>query len=153
MSLQTRRQILWLLFQFLFRCLPRFYVPIFLLLFCRILKKRIAIKMIFKSELKSGRDFPTATMDPNRQGGLHMNAGSGSGQIFTSMTINTSKSLEVYPVTTPPPKRVSDWMCPTVIHKRHLYGKHSKFSIARKSERHLCRNAAARIPGKDPPLR
>ena len=56
-------------------------------------------------------------MDPNRQGGLHMNAGSGVGQIFTSMTIYTSHSLEAYPITTPPPKRVSDRMCPAVIHE------------------------------------
>ena len=56
-------------------------------------------------------------MDPNRQGGLHMNAGSGVDQIFTSMTIYTSHSLEAYPITTPPPKRVSDRMYPAVIHE------------------------------------
>ena len=44
-----------------------------------------------------------------------MIAGSGVGQIFTSMTIYNSHSVEAYPITTPPPKRVFDRMCPAVI--------------------------------------
>ena len=60
-----------------------------------------------------------------------MNAGSGVGEIFTSMTIYTGHSLQAYPVTTPPPKRVSDRMCPAVIHEQHLHGEHSKSLIAK----------------------
>ena len=72
------------------------------------------------------------------------------GQIFTSMTIYTSHSLEAYPITTPPPKRVSDRMFPAAIHEYHLHGEHSKFLIAKKSETNLCRNAAARKTRKKP---
>ena len=74
-----------------------------------------------------------------------MNAGSGVDQIFTSMTIYTSHRLEAYPITRPPPKRVSDRMCPAVIHESHLHGEHSKFLMAKKSETNLCRNAAAKF--------
>ena len=109
MSLKTTRQILWLLFRFLFRC----FVPLFFFFSPKICRNNRQQK----SERKSGRDFSTANLDPNRQGGLHMNAGSGAGQIFTSMTTHTSHSLEAYPITTPPPKRVSDWMCQTTIHE------------------------------------
>ena len=63
-----------------------------------------------------------------------MNAGSGVGQIFTSMTIYTSRSLEAYPITTPPPKSVSDRMCPALIHVASLW-RAFKFSDRKKNQK------------------
>ena len=88
-------------------------VPIFILIFLfrfvlLFFRRKIAENnQQEKSEQNAGRILSTASMYPNRRGGLHMNAGSGAGQNFTSMTICTSHLLEAYPITMPPPKRVS----------------------------------------------
>ena len=97
---------------------PLIFVPISVPIFLLFLRRKIAEKISNENLNKvQGGTFPWQIWDPSRQGGLHMNAGSGVSQIFTSMTIYTSRSLEAYPITMPPPKGVSDRMCPTVIHE------------------------------------
>ena len=75
------------------------FVPIFCSdFFCCFSAEKLQKKIRNKNQNKNqNKNFSIANMDPNRQGGLHMTAGSGVGQIFTSMTIYTSHSLEAYP--------------------------------------------------------
>ena len=117
MSVQTILQIL-RLFQFLLQYLFRCIVPI-------VSAVSFAGKMAEKESAinfrrKSGRDFPTANLDANRQGGLHSTHECRlwrRSDIFASIDYQPySHSLEAHPITTPPPKCVSDWICLSGIH-------------------------------------